>query len=64
MGDIEVEVKNLLRKNFEESKYRKVILNLDSLQFQHKVVLNPPPPAKTFINKCSLTYDRRKRKTN
>ena len=53
-GKVEKRVMNILRDNFEKSKYRDTVINLDSKVFSEKAVLNPPPEQKPLLKSIVL----------
>jgi len=59
---IEEKVCSILRRGFENCKYRKQLLNLDSIEFSSKVVLNPPPLRKPVLTNLVLPMIREKEK--
>lgn len=61
-NEIEPEVRMVLRKNFEKSKYRNCVINLDSLEFSTSLILNPPPHEQSLLTNLVLPMVREKEK--
>ncbi len=59
---IEIEVKKIIRKKFESSPNREILLKLDSLEFDNSIVLNPPPENKPLIWNVILPMVREQQK--
>jgi hypothetical protein len=53
-GDVDEGVKNILRKYFEGAIYRKSVIKLESLEFDNRIVLNPPPEARALLTNLVL----------
>lgn len=63
LEEIEMEVKNIIRKKFESSKNREKLLKLDSLDFENYITLNPPPENKPLISNVIIPIVREQQKT-
>lgn len=61
-SDIDERVERVLRRDFERSKYRDCVLQLDSLEYSVAVVLNPPPIEKPLLTNVVLPMVREKEK--
>jgi len=61
--EIEEEVRTIVRKYFENSKYRDCLVRLDSVDFSEKVVLNPPPVKRPLLTNVILPMVREKEKS-
>lgn len=61
--EIDEKVKTVLRKNFENSKYRDCLVKLDSLDFSAKIVLNPPPVKRPLLTNVVLPMVKEKEKS-
>lgn len=61
-AEIDEKVKAVLRRNFENSKYRDCLVRLDSLDFSAKVVLNPPPVKRPLLTNVILPMLNEKEK--
>lgn len=58
--EIEEKVRTIIRKYFENSKYRDCLVQLDSIDFSEKIVLNPPPVKRPLLTNVVLPMVREK----
>ncbi len=45
---------NILEKDFQNSKYRDIIVRLDSKELEKKITLNPPPEVKPLLDRVII----------
>jgi len=45
------EVVSILEREFQKTKYREVVLRLDSAELEEKITLNPPPEVKPLLDR-------------
>jgi len=61
--EVEENVRVIIRRYFEMSKFRDCLVRLDSLDFSEKVVLNPPPVERPLLTNVVLPMVREKEKS-
>ena len=48
------EVVSVLEREFQKTKYREIVLKLDSVKLEEKITLNPPPEVKPLLDRVII----------